>query len=185
MSCAATSTTILSSRACVCVVLVARRITELLGVLVELYLMMTSCLPSTSLLFQKHKQFAISPFQKVLLEIMYLQLFTFPLLSWGELKPEITLILKRTVGREVRCRIGSASPSERGLLGSLLHLRHERTQHRPHGARVEALRHAAIQHDPLLPTETGQSGIGTQHFVGHAAIVPSSPSSPSASSPRW
>lgn len=91
--------------------------------LVELYLMMTSCLPSCSLLFQKHKQYAISPFQKLLLEIMYLQLFTFPLLSWGELKPEITVILKRSVSIKWTCRIGSASPPERHLLHSLLHLR--------------------------------------------------------------
>ena len=146
--------------------------------------MMTSCLPSSSLLFQKHKQYAISPFDKLLLEIMYLQLFTFPLLSWGELKPEVTVILKRTNSTKSTCRIGSALPPQRHLFHSLLHLRQQLTQHRPHRAHFQTQWHSSVQHHPLLPSQIIQSSLRTQRRARYPSIVLHPPSSPSASSPR-
>lgn len=68
-------------------------VTELLGLLTEVYLMITTCLPSSSLLLQRSSVYGISCSQKLLLEIMYFQLFSFPLLSWCELKPEVSMIL--------------------------------------------------------------------------------------------
>jgi len=57
--------------------------------------MITTCLPTSSLILQKSKHTFISPVQKVLIEILYLQFFTFPLLSWKELKQEVLMILRR------------------------------------------------------------------------------------------
>lgn len=71
--------------------------TETLGLLTEIYLMMTTCLPTSSLLLQKSKHTFISPAQKILIEILYLQFFTFPLLSWREMKQEVMMILRRLV----------------------------------------------------------------------------------------
>lgn len=70
-------------------------VTELLGLLTEVYLMITTCLPSSSLLLQRSSVYGISCAQKLLFEIMFFQLFTFPLLSWCELKPEVSMILNR------------------------------------------------------------------------------------------
>ena len=67
--------------------------TELVGLLTEIYLMANSCFPSSSLLHQPSDQYRITPSQKLLFVILSFQLFTFPILSWSEFKPEITAIL--------------------------------------------------------------------------------------------
>ena len=73
---------------------VERRVTEVLGLFMEIHLMMTTSLPSNSILFSNNVHFVISPHDKILLDILYLQLFSFPLLSWREIRPEIVSICK-------------------------------------------------------------------------------------------
>lgn len=65
--------------------------------------MITTCLPTTSSLFQRSPEYGINASQKLLFEILFFQMYTFPLLSWSELKTEISLILL--------CRFSSSSLS--------------------------------------------------------------------------
>lgn len=69
------------------------RITELVGILTEVYLMITTCLPTSSSLFQRSSEYGINASQKLLFEILFFQMYTFPVISWSELKSEISSIL--------------------------------------------------------------------------------------------
>ena len=69
------------------------RITEFVGILTEVYLMITTCLPTSSTLFQRSSEYRINASQKLLFEILFFQMYTFPVISWSELKSEISSIL--------------------------------------------------------------------------------------------
>lgn len=71
-------------------------IPELTGLLTELYLLATTCLPASSLLLQRDPTRGIAPAHKLLIEILFFQLFTFPLLAWPEVRPVLTRLLTRT-----------------------------------------------------------------------------------------
>ena len=71
-------------------------IPERLGLLTEIYLMMTSCLSTNSFLLSRNNPKRMSAADKLLLEIMYLQFFTLPLLSWKDIKPVVSTLLERT-----------------------------------------------------------------------------------------
>ena len=75
-------------------------ITEALGLITEIYLVATLCLPASSLLLHPSDLHSISPAEKLLLEIAFFQLFSFPLFSWGEIKPVFTSVLQSTCSRE-------------------------------------------------------------------------------------
>ena len=72
-------------------------IPELTGLLTELYLLATTCLPASSLLLQRDPTRGIAPAHKLLIEILFFQLFTFPLLAWPEVRPVLTRLLTRTL----------------------------------------------------------------------------------------
>ena len=72
-------------------------ITEITGILTEVYLLVTICLPTSSLLLRPNITYGITPADKLLLNIAYFQLFTFPLLAWGELRPVFTSVLQCTI----------------------------------------------------------------------------------------
>ena len=72
-------------------------VTEITGLLTELYLLMTTCLPASSSLLQRDAKKGISPAHKILIEVLFFQLFTFPLLSWAEIKPLVTSLLRSAI----------------------------------------------------------------------------------------
>lgn len=80
-------------------------IPELTGLLTEIYLLATTCLPASSLLLQRDPTRGIAPAHKLLIEILFFQLFTFPLLAWPEVRPVLTRLLTRT-------SLSPPSPSE-------------------------------------------------------------------------
>ena len=69
------------------------RVTEITGVLTEIYLLSTTCLPASSSLLQRDRDRGIAPAHKLLIEILFFQLFTFPLLAWSEVRPILSSLL--------------------------------------------------------------------------------------------
>lgn len=124
--------------------------TETLGLLTEIYLMMTTCLPTSSLLLQKSKHTFISPAQKILIEILYLQFFTFPLLSWREMKQEVMMILRRLV-EYLRLVVESDLSSRLLAVFSILYFIYDNTTLNPDpDAKTICDRTSTVQNDTQL-----------------------------------
>lgn len=95
-------------------------ITEITGILAEVYLLTSICLPATSLLLRPSLTFGVTPADKLLLNVAYLQLFTFPLLSWGDIRSAFAAVL-RCAAASPALRIAPAVPARVAAAFSVLY----------------------------------------------------------------
>lgn len=95
-------------------------ITEITGILAEVYLLTSICLPATSLLLRPSLTFGVTPADKLLLNVAYLQLFTFPLLAWGDIRSAFAAVL-RCAAASPALRIAPAVPARVAAAFSVLY----------------------------------------------------------------
>lgn len=95
-------------------------ITEITGILAEVYLLTSICLPATSLLLRPSLTFGVTPADKLLLNVAYLQLFTFPLLAWGDIRSAFAAVL-RCAAASPALRIAPAVPARAAAAFSVLY----------------------------------------------------------------
>ena len=95
-------------------------ITEITGILAEVYLLTSICLPATSLLLRPSLTFGVTPVDKLLLNVAYLQLFTFPLLAWGDIRSAFAAVL-RCAAASPALRIAPAVPARVAAAFSVLY----------------------------------------------------------------
>lgn len=95
-------------------------ITEITGILAEVYLLTSICLPATSLLLRPSLTFGVTPADKLLLNVAYLQLFTFPLLAWGDIRSAFAAVL-RCAAASPASRIAPAVPARVAAAFSVLY----------------------------------------------------------------
>lgn len=95
-------------------------ITEITGILAEVYLLTSICLPATSLLLRPSLTFGVTPADKLLLNVAYLQLFTFPLLAWGDIRSAFAAVL-RCAAASPASRLAPAVPAHVAAAFSVLY----------------------------------------------------------------
>lgn len=95
-------------------------ITEITGILAEVYLLTSICLPATSLLLRPSLTFGVTPADKLLLNVAYLQLFTFPLLAWGDIRSAFAAVL-RCAAASPALRVAPAVPARVAAAFSVLY----------------------------------------------------------------
>ena len=95
-------------------------ITEITGILAEVYLLTSICLPATSLLLRPSLTFGVTPADKLLLNVAYLQLFTFPLLAWGDIRSAFAAVLRCSAASPA-LRIAPAVPARVAAAFSVLY----------------------------------------------------------------